>query len=284
MPYYYDGKRGNKPYEPGLMIRLYLLQNLYNLSDMGTRNEVIDSRAFSSFCRVSSRNQIPDGDTLGRFRHILEKNHLQEQIFDTVLNKLRTEGKILKKGTIVDSTIIDAPSSTKNKENTRDPEAHSTKKGQNYRFGYKAHIGVDSESGIVHDLEVTAANAHDVTVAKDLLTGEEEEVYGDSGYLGIEKRDGAVRKNTKGQKIRYKINKRPSQCRQGTNRSKGQVKWREREKSKVRAKVEHVFGIIKGQFRTRKTRYRGLMKGKAKMNILFALANRIIADRNYLAA
>ena len=129
-PYYYDGKRGNKPYELELMIRLYLLQNLYNLSDMGTRNEVIDSRAFSSFCRVSSRNQIPDGDTLGRFRHILEKNHLQEQIFETVLNKLRTEGKILKKGTIVDSTIIDAPSSAKNKEKSRDPEAHSTKKGR----------------------------------------------------------------------------------------------------------------------------------------------------------
>ena len=146
-PYYYDGKRGNKPYELELMIRLYLLQNLYNLSDMGTRNEATRSRAFSSFCRVSSRNQIPDGDTLGRFRHILEKNHLQEQIFAAVLNKLRTEGKILKKGTIVDSTIIDAPSSTKNKEKSRDPEAHSTKKGQNYRFGYKAHIGVDSESG-----------------------------------------------------------------------------------------------------------------------------------------
>ena len=95
-PYYYDGKRGNKPYELELMIRLYLLQNLYNFSDMGTRNEVIDSRAFSSFCRASSRNQIPDGDTLGRFRHILEKNHLQEQIFETVLNKLRTEGKIRK--------------------------------------------------------------------------------------------------------------------------------------------------------------------------------------------
>ena len=95
-PYYYDGKRGNKPYEPGLMIRLYLLQNLYNLSDMGTRNEVIDSRAFSSFCRVSSRNQIPDGDTPGRFRPVPEKNHLQEQIFETVLNKLRTEGKIRK--------------------------------------------------------------------------------------------------------------------------------------------------------------------------------------------
>ena len=184
----------------------------------------------------------------------------------------------------MDSTILDAPSSTKNKENARDPEAHSTKKGQNYRFGYKAHIGVDSESGIVHDLGVTAANTHDVTVAKDLLTGEEEEVYGDSGYLGIEKRDGAVRKNTKGQKIRYKINKRPSQCRQGTNRSKGQVKRREREKSKVRAKARHVFGIIKGQFRYRKTRYRGLMKGKAKRNILFASANRITADRNDPAA
>lgn len=261
------------------MLRIHLLQNLYNLSDEGTRNEVIDSRAFSDFCGVESSNQIPDGDTIGRFRNLLINNHIHEQFFALVVKTLTDRGLILKKGTIVDSTIIEAPSSTKNKEKQRDPDAHSVKKGSDWYFGYKAHVGVDKDSGIVHTLEVTGANEHDVSMTSKLLTGEEEVVYGDSGYLGAEKREDAVTKNKQGKKIRYKVNRRPSQYKKNSKRSQAQMKRREHEKSSVRAKVEHVFAVVKGQLRYRKTRYRGLRKQTAKLNMLFALANLILADR-----
>lgn len=237
-PYYYKGERGNKPYDLEQMLRIYLVQNLYNLSDRTTVAEVIDSRAFSDFCGVESSNQVPDGDTLGRFRNILLKNGIRQELFAQVVELLTQRGLILKRETIVDSTFIEAPSSTKNQKKERNPEAH---------FGYKAHIGVDSESGLVHTVQITAANVHDVCVTADLLTGEEEQVYGDSGYLGAEKR-------------------------------------REHEKSSVRAKVEHVFAVLKLQLRYRKTRYRGLQKQTAKVNILLALANLLLADRPCLTA
>ena len=210
-PCYYKGERGNKPYDLELMLRLYLLQNLYNLSDEATVTEAMDSRAFSEFCGVESSNQVPDGDTLGRFRNILVHNGLQEQLFAQVIKLLREKGLLLKKGTIVDSTIIAAPSSTKNQDKQRDPDAHQVKKGNEWHFGYKAHIGVDKDSGLIHTLKVTAANVHDVTMTSKLLTGEETVVYGDSGYLGAEKREDAIITNHSGKHIRYKINRRPSQ-------------------------------------------------------------------------
>ena len=283
-PYYYKGERGNKPYDLERMLRIYLIQNLYNLSDMATVSEVIDSRAFSDFCGVESSNQVPDGDTLGRFRNILMRNGIQQELFAQVVELLMQRGLILKRGTIVDSTFIEAPSSTKNEKKERDPQAHSAKKGNTWHFGYKAHIGVDKESGLVHTVKVTAANEHDVTVTSELLTGEEEEVYGDSGYLGAEKRPEALKKNKAGKSVRYKINRRPSQSKNKSARSQAQIKRREHEKSSVRAKVEHVFAVVKLQLRFRKTRYRGLQKQIAKMNIMFALANLILADRPCLAA
>ena len=266
------------------MLRLYVLQNLYTLSDEGTISEVIDSRAFSEFCGVTSSNQVPNGDTLGRFRNLLIRNGIQERLFAQVTELLQERGLLLKKGTIVDSTLISAPSSTKNAEKKRDPEAHSTKKGNTWHFGYKAHVGVDKDTGLVHTLKVTAANVHDVTMTAELLTGEEETVHGDSGYLGAEKREDAILRNKDGGKIRYKINCRPSRAKNASTRSKAQIKRREREKSSVRAKVEHVFAVVKGRFHYRKTRYRGLQKQTAKLNMLFALANLILADRPCLAA
>ena len=283
-PCYYKGERGNKPYGIELMLRLYVLQNPYSLSDEGTVAEVIDSRAFSDFCGVDSSNQVPDGDTLGRFRNLLIRNGIQEKLFAQVTGLLQERGLLLKKGTIVDSTLIPAPSSTKNREKKRDPEAHSTKKGKNYYFGYKAHVGVDRDTGLVHTIKVTAANVHDVTMTAELLTGEEETVHGDSGYLGAEKREEAILRNKKGKKIRYKINRRPSQAKKLPTRSKAQIKRREKEKSSVRAKVEHVFAVVKSRFRYRKTKYRGLQKQTAKLNMLFALANLILAVRPCLAA
>ena len=282
-PYYYKGERGNKPYDLERMLRIYLLQNLYDLADEATVAEVIDSRAFSDFCGVESSNQVPDGDTLGRFRNLLMQNGLQEKLFTQVVILLMERGQILKKGTIVDSTIIAAPSSTKNKDKQRDPDAHQVKKGSAWHFGYKAHIGVDKDSGLVHTIEVTSANVHDVTMTSQLLTGEEAVVYGDSGYLGADKREDAVTKNKSGKRIRYKLNRRPSQMKKQSARSQGQLKRREHEKSSIRAKVEHVFGVVKGQFQYRKTRYRGLQKQTAKLNMLFALANLILADRPCLA-
>lgn len=283
-PCYYKGERGNKPYGLELMLRLYVLQNLYTLSDEGTVAEVIDSRAFSEFCSVDSSNQVPDGDTLGRFRNLLTRNGLQEKLFSQVAEMLQKRGLLLKKGTIVDSTLISAPSSTKNREKQRDPEAHSTKKGNTWYFGYKAHIGVDKDTGLVHTLKTTAANVHDVTMTSELLSGDEETVYGDSGYLGAEKLEDAILRNKDGKKIRYKINRRPSQFKNCPTCSKAQIKRREREKSSVRAKVEHVFAVVKNQFRYRKTRYRGLQKQAAKLNMVFALANLLLADRPCLAA
>lgn len=283
-PCYYKGERGNKPYELELMLRLYVLQNLYTLSDEGTVAEVIDSRAFSEFCGVESSNQVPDGDTLGRFRNLLIRSGMQERLFAQVVEQLEARGLLLKKGTIVDSTLISAPSSTKNVEKKRDPEAHSTKKGNNWHFGYKAHIGVDKDTGLVHTLRTTAANVHDITMLPQLLSGEEETVHGDSGYLGAEKREDAVLRNKDGKKIQYKINRRPSQSKNNSTRSKAQIKRREREKASVRAKVEHVFAVVKGRFRYRKTRYRGLQKQAAKLNMVFALANLILADRPCLSA
>lgn len=278
-PFYYKGVRGNKPYELELMLRIHLLQNLYDLSDDGTRNEVIDSRAFSDFCNVSSENQIPDGETIRRFRNILIENNIHKRFFEFVVQSLQAKGLILKKGTIVDSTIIPASSSTKNKDKKRDADAHSTKKGNNWYFGYKAHAGADKDTGIVHKIVVTAANVHDITVLPELLSGEEESVYADSGYLGAQKREDAILKNVNGDKIKYQINRRPSQSKNNSNRSRAQIKRREHEKSSVRVKIEHVFAVIKNQLRFKKTRYKGLEKQTAKLNMMFALANLLIAER-----
>ena len=282
-PCYYKGERGNKPYALELMLRLFILQNLYDLSDEGTVAEVIDSRAFSDFCEVDSSNQVPNGDTLGRFRNLLIRHGLQEQLFMQVVTMLMEQGLILKKGTIVDSTIISAPSSTKNKEKKRDPDARQTKKGNTWHFGYKAHIGVDRDSGLVHTVKTTAANVHDVTMTSKLLHGDEETVNGDNGYVGAEKREDAIVRNKAGKKIQYRINRRPSQIRKLSRSGQYKAKKREHVKSSVRAKVEHVFGVVKGRLRFKKTRYRGLQKQEAKFNIMFALANLILADRPCLA-
>ena len=283
-PCYYKGERGNKPYPLEIMLRLYLLQNLYDLSDEGTVAEAIDSRAFSDFCCVDSSNQVPDGDTLGRFRNILIQNGLQEKLFAQVVTALMERGLILKKGTIVDSTIISASSSTKNQKKKRDPDAHQVKKGNTWHFGYKAHIGVDRDSGLVHTVEATSANVHDVVETSKLLTGEEAVVYGDSGYLGADKREDTIIRNKSGQKIKYKINRRPSQIKKLSKSGQYAAKKVEHAKSSVRVKVEHVFAVVKRQLRFRKTRYRGLEKQRAKFNIMFALANLILADRPCLAA
>ena len=180
--------------------------------------------------------------------------------------------------------FIAAPSSTKNKDKKRDKDAHSVKKGNQWHFGYKAHIGVDKDSGLVHHLKVTGANEHDVIATPDLMHGEEKELYGDSGYIGAEKRENAVVKNKSGQKIKYKINRKPSSMKKLSKSGQYAAKKSEHKKSSVRAKVEHVFAVVKRLFGYRKTRYRGLRKQTAKLNIIFALANLYLADGKSLTA
>ena len=282
-PYYYKGERGNKPYPLELMLRIYMLQNLYDLADMKVVYEILDSRAFTEFCCINSPDEVPDGDTIGRFRNLLNKYGLQQTIFETVVDLLLQRGLILKKGTIVDSTFIEAPSSTKNKEKKRDPEAHSAKKGNTWHFGYKMHIGVDRDSGLVHHVKTTSANEHDVTATSELMHGEEETLNGDSGYIGADKRPEAIRKNKQGKKIKYIINRKQSSINKLSKSGQYAAKKREHEKSSVRCKVEHVFAVVKRLFGYRKTRYRGLRKQMLKSYIMFALANLYLADRKSLS-
>ena len=281
-PHYYKGERGNRPYELELMLRIFMLQNFYDLAGMKVMNEILDSRAFSAFCCISSPEEVPDGDTIGRFRNLLIEHDLQKKIFDEVVRLLTERGLILKKGTIVDSTFIEAPSSTKNQKKERDPEAHSSKKGNTWHFGYKAHIGVDRESGLVHHVKTTAANEHDVTAVSDLMHGEEETLHGDSGYIGANKRPEAIRKNKNGKKIKYQICRKPSTIQKLSKSGQYSAKKKEHQKSSVRCKVEHVFAVVKRLFGYRKTRYRGLRKQTAKNYIMFAVANLYLADRKNL--
>ncbi len=186
-----------------LVLRLYLLENFYDLSDEGTVAGAIDSRACSDFCGVDLSNQVPDGDTLGRFRNLLIRNGLQEKLFVQVVKLLGKRGLLLKRGTVVDSTLIAAPTSTKNREKKRDSDVHSVKKGNQWHFGYKAYVGADQDSGLVHTVKATSANVHDMAITAELLTGEKTAVYGDSDYLGAEKRADAMVYNRQGKKIRY---------------------------------------------------------------------------------
>ena len=283
-PHYYKGERGNKPYDLELMLRIYVLQNLYNLADMAAMNEIIDSRAFSAFCRVDSSNQIPDGDTIGRFRNILIRHHLQEELFEDIRKRLQEKGLLLMKGTIVDSTLVAAPSSTKNQKKERDPDAHQVKKGNQWYFGYKGHIGVDRDTGLVNKVETTAANVHDTAPVPDLLEGTEDEVYGDSGYLGIDQHEEVPKVNRDGKPIQFRINLRRSSLKKLPEAQQKKAREVEHAKSSIRSKVEHVFAVVKGMFRYRKTRLRGLPKVDAQLHMVFALANLILADRPSVTA
>ena len=284
-PCYYKGERGNKPYDLELMLRIYVLQMLYNVADMAVAAEVIDSRAFSDFCGVTSSNQVPNGDTIGRFRNILIDNGMQEKLFDDVVKRLKARGLMLMKGTIVDSTLISAPSSTKNEKKERDPDAHQTKKGNQWYFGYKGHIGVDRDTGLVNKMKTTAANVHDTVPVPELMEGTEEEFHGDSGYLGADKREDAILTNQEGKSIRYIVCARPSSLKKRySGKALEAAQAEEHRKSSIRCKVEHVFAVVKGLFRLRKVRWRGLKKVDAQLHMAFALANLLLAARPSVAA
>ena len=190
---------------------------------------------------------------------------------------LTERGPILKKGTIVDSIIIEAPSSTKNREKKRNPDTHQSKKGNTWHFGYKAHIGIDRDSGLVHTVKATAANVSDVAETANRLHGEEETCHGDADYLGAEKREEAIVRNKNGKKIKYEIMRHPSQIEKLSKSGQYKAKKREHQKLSIRVKVEHVFGVVKGQLKFKKTRYQGLRKQEAIFHIMAFVALRGVA-------
>ena len=264
------GRPGRQPYPLATMLRVHFLQQWYALSDPGMEEALYDTPVMRRFAGLGGLDTVPDETTILNFRRLLETHDLARQMLEQVNTFLSRKGLSLRGGTIVDATIIAAPSSTKNGDGRRDPEMHQTRKGNQWYFGMKAHIGVDDESGLVHHVECTAANASDVTVAHRLLHGQEETVCGDSGYTGLDKREDMQGKGDLG----YLIAAKPSVLKQ-IKRKSGQKLARELEhaKASLRAKVEHPFRVIKRQFGYTKVRYRGLVKNTAQVLTLFALSN-----------
>lgn len=281
-PYYPSGKRGRPTMGIEKMLRMYLLQVWFNLSDEGVEDAIYDSYAFRKFMGVDFVNeQVPDATTLLKFRHLLEENHLGEEFFKAINRVMEATGHIMHGGSIVDATIISAPSSTKNAEKKRDPEMHQTKKGNEWKFGMKCHVGVDAGSGLVHTITVTSANVHDINEAHKLLREDDEFAYGDNGYSGIEKRD-EIKNDEHLSKIDFRINRRPKSLPKVSDNAFDWEREIEHRKSSVRCKVEHAFKIIKDTFSFRKVRYKGLAKNLHKLNVLFACANLLMVKRGQL--
>ena len=273
-PHYPTGEVGRVPIGLERMLRIHFLQQWFNLSDPGVEEALYESISMRKFVGIDlGKEGAPDETTVCKFRHLLEKHKLGESIFTAVNAYLRKNGVKISTGTIVDATIISAPSSTKNANKERDPEMHQTKKGNQWHFGMKAHIGIDSRQRTIHTIKATAANVHDSKVLSDLLHGKERRVYGDSAYRGQRE----VMRN-KAKHARDFTNARSYRGRPLTEADRET----NRRKSSVRSYVEHAFGIIKGQFGFRKVRYRGIAKNLNKLNVLAALANIVICKRKLL--
>ncbi len=280
-PFYPKGEgRGRPPVGLGRMLRMYIAQQCFGLSDEGTEDALYDSQAIRHFVGIDlNRESAPDATTLLKFRRLLETHKLTERIFAAINVHLAAKGLLLKEGTVVDATIIAAPSSTKNREGQRDPEMHQTKKGNQWHFGMKAHIGVDANSGLTHTVVTTPANAADVAQAHALLHGKEEHAFGDAGYQGVEKREENL-----SSPVKWFVALRPGKRRALPDTDIGRIDEQiEKLKARVRAKVEHPFHIIKNIFQLKKVRYRGLAKNTAQLLTLFGLANLLIAKRRLFA-
>ena len=286
-PHYYENGNGRQPIPLATMLRMYLVSLWYNLSDAQAEDLIIENMAVRNYVGVSG--EAPDETTLCKFRHILESNNLMQIIFEELRGLLQEKKVMLKEGTIVDATIIEAPDSTKNKDKKPNSEMRLTKKGNKKYFGIKAHIGVDKESGLIHSVAVTAANVSDIEMANAVLHGEESEVRGDAGFIGIEKREEICEKyqDGSGRKEKQKPShgkKRPDTLvkRQDVkfiiNRKRSTViteeeKAEERAKSRIRAIVEHSFCTLKHVFGFRRVRYRTVVKSTHQLLMLFALVN-----------
>jgi len=270
---------GRPPFAIETMLRIHCLQLWWNLSDPAMEEELHERPLYRRFVGLEGAARLPDETTILRFRHLLEKQQLAPQVLATINAGLAQQGLMLKTGTVVDATIIAAPSSTKNASGERDPEMHQTKKGNQWHFGMKAHIGVDAESGLVHSVIGTAANVNDVTQAHKLLHGQETDVLADAGYQGVDKRNPDLQVN-------WHVAMRPGK-RKALDLSSElarDIDRVEQIKASIRAKVEHPFRVIKQQFGYAKVRYRGLAKNTARLTMLFALSNLWMARRQLLGS
>lgn len=270
---------GRPPFALETMLRIHFPQQWFGLSDLAMEEALFEVSLYRDFAGLGGVERIPDRVSILRFRHLLEEHNLALQILATVNATLASKGLMLKSGTVVDATLIAAPSSTKNSTGERDPEMHQTRKGKQWYFGMKAHIGVDADSGLVHAVVGTAANVSDVTQASQLVHGEEADVFADAGYQGV-----AKRKENRGAKTRWHVAMRPGKRRALDKASAmGAVLDQiEHLKASVRAKVEHPFRVIKRQFGHVKVRYKGLAKNTAQLHTLFALSNLWMARRQLL--
>lgn len=270
--HYPKGTRGRPPFPLETMLRIHCMQLFYNLSDPAMEDALYEIESMRRFAGLKLSDALPDETTILKFRHFLERNKLGDKIFQEVNRHLQKQGLVLREGSIVDASIIDAPSSTKNKQGERDPEMHQTRKGKQWHFGMKMHIGVDDTLGLIHSLETTPANIHDLTVVDRLLHGEEERVFGDAGYRGIEKH--LAPEKLKSRKF---IANRPGKRRtMDPDSPEGRA---EKLKASMRAKVEHPFFYIKRMFGYGKVRYRGLAKNHNRLSVLAAFSNLLIGQR-----
>ncbi len=274
-PYYPKPKgAGRRPVGIERMLRIHFLQHWFELSDPGAEEALYDSRAMRRFVGIDlGREPVPDETTICKFRHLMEKYNLGDELFRIVNVYLEENGMKVSRGTIVDATIINAPSSTKNKDKQRDPEMHQTRKGNQWYFGMKAHIGVDSRSKMIHSVVATAANVHDSQVLEDLLHGDETRVWGDSAYAG---QGDVIREHAPNAKDF--TNQKGFRNRPLTEEDAA----RNRTKSKVRAKVEHPFLVLKRIFGFNKVRYRGLDKNANRLFVACGLVNLYMARRQLL--
>ena len=267
------GKTGRPPFATEVMLRIHLLQQFFGHSDPAMEEALHDIPLYREFAQLDvGTTRLPDESTILRFRHLLEAHDLGAQILEAVNAQLQRQGLLLKTGTVVDATLIAAPSSTKNAKGERDPEMHQTKKGNQWHFGMKAHIGVDADSGLVHTVVGTSANAHDVTQASALLHGEESDVFADSGYRGVHKREEVIEDHAQ---VSWHVAMMPSH-RKALDKDTPMgaiMDALEKTKARIRAKVEHPFRVIKCQFGHSKTRYRGLAKNTSQLLVMFALSN-----------
>ena len=268
-PYYPQGKNGRPPFALETMLRVHFMQQWFTLSDPAMQEAFFDVPLYREFAQLDAHGRLPDESTILRFRHRLEEHKLAEQILTTVNELLTSKGLLLKVGTAVDATLIAAPTSTKNADKARDPEMHSSKKGNQWYFGMKAHIGVDADSGLVHTVRATAGHVHDIVEANSLLHGQESVVFADAGYQGIEKRPDAK------PEVLWHVAMRPGKRKalDKSNAADALIDAAEKLKAGVRAKVEHPFRVIKRQFGHVKVRYRGLKKNTQQVMTLFALSN-----------
>lgn len=274
-PYYYHNQRGRQARGIETMFRMYLLQTWYNLSDEALEEAIYDSYAMRKFMHLDFlKESVPDATTLCKFRKIIVENGLAKQYFEAVKSFMEEHGRIMHGGSIVDATIIDAPKSTKNEENRRDSEMHQTKKGNQWYFGAKMHVGVDAGSGLVHTVKVTSANVHDAAVAHELLRDDDEVVYGDAAYCSLENHP-EIKDDEHFCNIDFRTNKQKPYRKNAWIEGEGTrwLRYMEYQKSRVRSKVEFAFHIVKDLFGFRKTRYKGLNKLETKAYMLFASAN-----------